>query len=141
MATLNKTDKRIQQLAKARAAAQAFANTHPYAVNAYFDVDEGKIIVEFNDGTEFRFPPCVAQGLGSATPEELIEVQITPSGLGLHWESLDADLLIPELMKGIYGTQQWMAEMGAKGGRAKSSAKAAAARKNGTKGGRPRKQV
>ena len=49
------------------------------------------------------------------------------------------DLGIPELVAGIFGTKSWMAELGRKGGQATSSAKSAAARKNGKKGGRPRK--
>lgn len=42
-------------------------------------------------------------------------------------------------MKGALGTKQWMAEIGAAGGRAASPAKAAAARANGALGGRPKR--
>jgi hypothetical protein len=53
---------------------------------------------------------------------------------------LDAHLYLPALMQGIFGTKAWMAaQLGASGGRARSAAKAAAARANGKRGGRPRK--
>ena len=54
----------------------------------------------------------------------------------LHWEKLDVDFSVPGLVAGIFGTARWMA---ARAGRASSPAKAAAARANGAKGGRPRK--
>jgi hypothetical protein len=130
-----------EQLARARANGQAFANTHPRAVLAHFDPIKGKIVIAFNDKTEFAFPPDLAQGLEKASPEELSEVKITPSGLGLHWESLDADLSIPDLMNGIYGTKKWMQALAQKGGKSKSSKKTKAARENGKKGGRPRKST
>lgn len=57
-------------------------------------------------------------------------------GYGLHWEELDVDLSLPGLMAGIFGTRTWMAR---RAGQATSAAKAAAARANGAKGGRPRK--
>jgi hypothetical protein len=56
-------------------------------------------------------------------------------GYGLHWEALDVDLSIPGLIAGIFGTRSYMAR---RAGQATSPAKAAAARANGAKGGRPR---
>ncbi|HEY9849209.1 MAG TPA: DUF2442 domain-containing protein [Leptolyngbyaceae cyanobacterium] len=43
-----------------------------------------------------------------ASAENLALVEITPSGEGLHWETLDVDLSIPYLMVGIFGTKLWM---------------------------------
>jgi hypothetical protein len=73
------------------------------------------------------------------TPKQLAEVEVTPSGYGLHWESLDVDLGVPELVAGLFGTKAWMSELGRQGGQSKSSAKAQASRDNGRSGGRPRK--
>ena len=47
----------------------------------------------------------------NATPEQLAEVEVTPSGQGLHWETLDADLSIPDLLRGVYGNRKWMDEL------------------------------
>ncbi|HET8750413.1 MAG TPA: DUF2442 domain-containing protein, partial [Sphingomicrobium sp.] len=80
--------------------------------------------------------------LEHADEEALEDIQITPSGLGLHWPKLDADLYVPGLLQGLFGSRRWMArELGARGGRARSSAKTDAARANGRKGGRPRKSA
>jgi hypothetical protein len=66
----------------------------------------------------------------------LAAVEILGNGYGLHWEALDADISVPGLLAGIFGTKAYMARLA---GRTKSPAKAAAARANGAKGGRPRK--
>ena len=58
------------------------------------------------------------------------------TGYGLHWEALNEDHALPALVAGIFGTKRYMAQLA---GRATSPAKAAAARANGAKGGRPRK--
>ena len=42
-------------------------------------------------------------------------------------------------MNGIFGTKAWMNELARRAGSVTSPAKAAAARANGAKGGRPRK--
>jgi hypothetical protein len=92
--------------------------------------------VELTNGCVFAFPPRLAQGLETATDDDLAKVEILGDGYGLHWESLDADLSIPGLLAGIFGTKAYMARLA---GRAKSPAKAATSRVNGAKGGRPRK--
>ena len=72
----------------------------------------------------------------TATDDQLAAVEILGNGYGLHWEALDADISVPGLLAGIFGTKAYMARLA---GRTKSPAKAAAARANGAKGGRPRK--
>jgi len=82
----------------------------------------------------------MAKGLAGASPDDLAKIEISPTGLGLHWPRLDADLYVPALLQGVLGSRSWMAaQMGAAGGKARSAAKSAAARKNGRKGGRPRR--
>ena len=69
---------------------------------------------------------------------DVSQIEILGAGHGLHWGSLDADLSVPGLLSGLLGTKAYMA---GQAGRVTSPAKAAAARTNGTKGGRPRKSA
>ncbi|WP_298290117.1 DUF2442 domain-containing protein [Thiomonas sp.] len=111
----------------------------PLAVAAHYR--DGRIHVELNNGCAFEFPVDQAQGLTGADEADLQVIEIEASGLGLHWPRLNADLYVPNLIKGILGTKRWMASIGAAGGRVKSAAKAEAARANGAKGGRPKRQA
>jgi hypothetical protein len=90
------------------------------------------------------FPAELAEGLRGAAPRHLAEVKVVLDGDGLRWEGLDADLLVRELGRGVFGTRGWMSELaselGRRGGRVRSEAKTAAARRNGQMGGRPRKR-
>ncbi|MCB1659588.1 MAG: DUF2442 domain-containing protein, partial [Pseudomonadales bacterium] len=80
------------------------------------------------------------EGLSHAKPSQLAEIEISPTGLGLHFPTLDADLYIPSLLEGLFGSSHWMAAgLGKLGGSSRSEAKAAASRSNGKLGGRPRK--
>jgi len=88
------------------------------------------------------FQAKLAEGLAGAPPESLADIEISPAGLSLYWPRLDADLYVPALLQGVFGSKSWMArELGANGGRARTAAKTAAARENGLKGGRPRKHT
>ncbi len=114
------------------------AFNEPRAASARYDQNLRRVIVELTNGCTFSFPPRLAQGLETATENQLAEVEILGGGYGLHWEELDADLSVPGLLAGLFGTRSHMARMG---GWATSPAKAAAARANGAKGGRPRKSA
>lgn len=132
------TEQAVAQ-AEARMQAQRQAG---HAVAARYDRRASRIVVRLNTGLELTFPPSLAEGLADAAPDDLSEIEITPAGLGLHWPRLDADLYIPALLQGVFGSPRWMAALlGAKGGRARSPAKAASARANGRMGGRPRKNT
>lgn len=81
------------------------------AVEAYYDKTNQLIVVHLRSGAVFSFPPSIAQGLSGAAAEDLAQVEITPSGLGLHWEKLDVDFNISGLLNGIFGTQAWINEL------------------------------
>lgn len=112
----------------------------PKAVQARYDRRVSRIVIGLDNGLELAFPPRLAQGLEHATPAELANIEISPLGDGLHWPAIDADLYVPALLQGVFGSKSWMARhLGAAGGRSRTVAKTAAARENGRKGGRPRK--
>ena len=111
-----------------------------HALSARYDRRRRRVVVQLNTGIEIAFPVALAEGLAGASPEDLAEIEVSPTGLGLHWPRLDADLYVPALLRGVLGSRSWMAaHMGAAGGRSRSDAEAAAARENGRKGGRPRR--
>lgn len=124
------------QAAEAKARGREALANEPRAVAARYDQRNDRIVVDLANGATFAFPPRLGQGLDRATPEQLAKVAIIGAGFGLHWEELDVDLSLPGLLNGVFGTARWMA---AQAGKASSPAKAAAARENGRKGGRPRK--
>jgi hypothetical protein len=119
---------------------QAMLVSSPTAVTARYDRRVGRLVIVLNTGLEIGFKPHDAQGLEDARPAQLADIEISPSGLGLHFPELDADLYLPALLQGFLGSRQWMARaMGKVGGKAVSPEKKQAARANGRLGGRPRK--
>ena len=87
------------------------------ATAARFDRTSGRIIISLGSGMELILSPK----------------QI---------ESFDADIYLPALLEGVFGSKKWMAaQLGSLGGQRTSTAKKRAARANGKLGGRPRKAV
>lgn len=112
----------------------------PTAVAARYDRRIGRVVIDLSSGLSIAFKAHDAQGLENAKPEHLAAIEISPSGLGLHFPALDADLYLPALLEGFLGSRRWMAaQLGKAGGSSTSSAKAAAVRANGKLGGRPKK--
>jgi hypothetical protein len=112
----------------------------PAAVAVRYDRRISRIVISLASGLQIAFAPRDAQGLENAHPADLIDAEISPSGLGVHFPKLDADIYIPALLEGFLGSKRWMAsQMGKVGGKASTDAKTAAARENGKLGGRPKK--
>jgi len=114
----------------------------PRAISARYDPKTGRIVIHLSSGLIVSFAPEDAQGLEKARPSQLNEIEISPSGFGLHFPAVDADLYIPSLLEGFLGSKSWMASrLGQLGGQVTSKAKKAASRANGRLGGRPRKAL
>lgn len=112
----------------------------PTARSAHYDPRIDRLIIDLSSGLSISFTPRDAQGLEQAMPEQLTEIEISPSGLGLHFPAIDADVYLPGLLEGFLGSRHWMAaQLGRSGGKSISSTKTAAARENGKLGGRPKK--
>jgi len=115
-------------------------SSFPKAISVKYDRRVARIVVAFTSGLEIAFSPRSAQGLENGRPTDFSDAEITPSGLGIHFPHLDADIDLPTLLQGLLGSKVWMAaEIGKIGGAKSSPAKTAAARQNGKLGGRPRK--
>jgi hypothetical protein len=97
-------------------------------------------VIHLSSRLDVSFSPRDAQGLEDAKPSQLEAIEIAPSGLGIHFPKLDADLYLPSLLEGFLGSRRWMASrLGRVGGSSRSAAKRAAAKANGSMGGRPKK--
>ena len=131
---------KLDEFATATRRTAARGAAGPIAIAARYDRRRDRVIVSLDTGLELAFPPHLAEGLQDAAPADLIDVELSPSGIGIHFPKLDAHLYLPALLKGIFGSKAWMAaQLGAAGGRSRSRAKIAAAQANGKRGGRPRK--
>src|SRR5262245_41592397 len=129
-----------EEIAAANKRATARLARTPIVTAARYDRRRGRVVIDLSNGLSIAFRPQHAQGLEHATPEQLPKLDISPSGLGLHFPAIHADIYLPGLLKGFLGSRRWMAaQLGKAGGRAKSAAKTAAARANGKLGGRPKK--
>ena len=110
------------------------------AVSACYDARRDRVVVTLQSGLEVGFAAHRAEELANASPAQLRRVDISPSGLGIHFPDADADIYLPSLMEGLLGSRRWMASrLGLSGGRSRSDSKIAAARANGKLGGRPKK--
>jgi hypothetical protein len=130
-----------RQIDAALAQARRCAASDRRVLRAEYERKPDLISLYLNDGIRVSIPRMRLQGLEGAEPAKLAKIEILGRGTGLHWPLLDVDHYVPGLLNRVFGTSQWMAELGRRGGSATSKAKAAAARANGKKGGRPKRQV
>ena len=86
-------------------------------------------------------PRHLIPGLKRQSPAALAAVSLSPAGDALLWPALDADVYVPGLVERAFGNRLFAAAAGRRGGQRRTKAKMAAARRNGAKGGRPRKRA
>lgn len=136
------TDQAFEQ---ANARAKQRLAQGPVATHVEYDPSRHRLTIALNSGLELGISPDLVEGLADASPAALAQIEISPSGLGLYFPELDADVYIPPLLEGILGSPRWMAQrmrdMGKKGGQVKTEAKTKAAQENGKRGGRPKKAI
>ena len=69
-------------------------------------IESGFLIIERNNET-YRFElKTISERLAKATPAQLSEFTVSPSGYGIHWSLIDEDISIPALVNepiGPYG--------------------------------------
>ena len=127
-----------RNLDKANQAGREAAKAEPRAVEARFQHASRHLHVRLSNGASLSVPVSVIPELRSATRLQLTNIEILPGGDGLHWEALDFTISVPGLVASLFGSATWMSELGRLGGARSTAAKAAAARRNGLRGGRPR---
>lgn len=134
------TDAEIDAAIERRRLYEAEHGPSPWVTSIDY-LDASNILVfHINNGLRLAIPVENLQGLENATPAQLRNYQLLGPGSGIDFPDVDAAFHVDSLIEGIYGSKKWMAQLGAQGGSSRSERKQAAARINGTKGGRPRKQ-
>ena len=142
MAERTLTDAEIlQQIPQARAAERVARKRGHRARAVHYDRAKGRIVVELSSGVLFAFPVASVPALRRAAPSELAQVALSAAGSALSWEALDVDVSVAGLLLAAVDPAERVRYLATLAGRAISPAKAAAARANGAKGGRPRKVV
>ncbi len=128
------------QLKAAETRGRKMLDVEPRATAAHYDRTTGRVVIDLVNGCTYAFPANLLQDLQGASDNDLANIEVSGVGFDLRWPALDADLYVPALVSGIFGTRAWMTrELARIAGKTTSQAKAAAARSNGAKGGRPAK--
>jgi hypothetical protein len=141
MAELRLLDDELRaQFAAAREAERIADLTEPRARETYYDAATGRIVVELKLGGAFAFLPELYRELDGYSPEQLSAVQPAFGGEALEWEELDVHIGVAGVLVRMLGPAMPRA-FAQKGGSSTTERKAAAARANGARGGRPRKQT
>jgi len=141
MTTVDATVKDRERFARARAPGEALSQDPSAVVDARYDAVRDTIDLTFRGGGSMMIPRQIIAGLREAPVSSLEAIRVSPAGDALSWPSLDVDVYVPGLVERVFGTRLFAGATGRRGGRRRSKAKAAAARANGAKGGRPRKRL
>lgn len=130
----------LRQIEAAREAERIADLTEPRARDAWYDRERERVVVELKSGAAFAFPPTLFPELEGRSPEELAAVVPSPSGDGLCWDDIDVHIATAGVLVEILGPSMFRA-FASVGGKSRTERKAAAARENGRKGGRPRRNT
>lgn len=127
-------------ITRARAAGRAALNDPLRAVHAFYDEDRNAVGFELKSGVSIEMPVRSLEEIRGVPKQALRSVTLTPAGDALTWNDLDVHISVSGLLHQAF-SPALRKELGRRGGHAISAKKAAAARTNGAKGGRPKKRV
>lgn len=82
-----------------------------HAEAAWYDSEKALVWIKTINGIYHGVPAKNLQGLQNGTEQQLLDIELSPKGTGLHWPQLDADLTVHGIMTGVYGTKKWMEQL------------------------------
>ncbi len=127
------------QLAVAERRGEAKAKRPTALISAKLDERAKTVRLQFRSGLELAIPVKAIDEIANVPLARLRDVKASPMGDGLIFSEFGEAFYVPGLLRDLFG-DAFAGALGKIGGRARSIAKTVAARKNGLKGGRPRKR-
>ena len=126
------------QYAAATQRGKGKANLPTAVVAAELDEKSKAVRLRFRTDIELAIPIAAINEIAKAPIAMLRDVKASPIGDGLIFSEFGEAIFVPGLLRDLFG-DAFAGALGKIGGLSRSNAKARAARKNGRKGGRPRK--
>lgn len=77
------------------------------AIAARYDRRIGRIVIQLSSRLDISVRPRDFESFERAHPSNVDSIEITPSGLGLHFPELDADIYLPSLFEDVFGTRRF----------------------------------
>ena len=106
----------------------------PIPVSVRYDPGSDRLVVAMSNGVEVAIPRMAIRGFAEARPEQLEDPE--PVGGSVYWPGIEELLDVQETVIDLFDIRTHLARIAAS---VRTPATAIASRKNGSKGGRPRK--
>ena len=129
------------EIEAARRRSEEAALVEPRAEHIRYDRRNKRLVIELRRGAMVTIPMRFIKEFQEATPQQLAEIRASRYGDAVVSDELDMHVSLKGLLRDLVGLTGAASMMGSEGGKAKSPAKATAARANGKRGGRPRKKT
>ena len=110
-------------------------------VGAHYDAEHDAVVTDLSTGSTLIVPRHAIPGFAKAEPVALADISINPGAESLWSDTVDDGVLLDQLLEIAAGSEHIKTLGGRISGRSRTPAKAAAARANGAKGGRPSKKT
>lgn len=130
------TDEELARISKETAQRD---DMEPRLSSLRFDPERRAFAMEFKSGASLDAPLTMFDCFKDADPAQIADAKIVSRGSAVHWDALDVQMTTVSIVNRVFGIRS-LADHTREAGRKTSPLKAAAARTNGAKGGRPRKK-
>ena len=65
------------------------------------EIGQDTITATLSDGREISIPTVWFERLASASKDQLMDFEISPSGYGIHWPQIDEDISVKAFTDGL----------------------------------------